>query len=362
MDKKHILYALAGDGMGHAIRSSVIIDHLLKQKCKVIILTSGRAFDFLNKRYDHVYNIHGINYVYENEGVNDLKTFINFTKNVPNYLKKNIITIFRLIEDFKPNLIISDFEFFSSLISRIMNIPLISIDNMHIINKCRIKVPTKYLEAQIRSYGVIRFFMLHPKEYLITTYFYPPVRNKKRVKLFPPILRKEISKLNPKVGNHILVYQTSSSNKRIIDMIKKIDEKFVVYGFDLEKKDKNLEFKKFNEDVFFKDLESCKAVITNGGFTLIGEALHLRKPILSIPMKFHFEQTLNAVYLQRLGYGKFCEKISKKCIEDFLSNLDEYRMRLKYYKPQDNHKILEEVDRLIKKYPKDYNKRIKINI
>jgi uncharacterized protein (TIGR00661 family) len=183
---------------------------------------------------------------------------------------------------------------------------------MHIINKCRIKTPIKYLDERMKTYVAIRTFILHPKKYLITTFFYPSVRNKKRVMLFPPILRDDILRLKPTTKDYVLVYQTNSSNKKLIDMLKMINERFLVYGFNIEKKDKNIQFKKFNEDVFFDDLANCKAVITNGGFTLIGEALHLKKPILSIPIKHHFEQIVNAIYLKRLGYGEFYEKIYSK--------------------------------------------------
>lgn len=51
------------------------------------------------------------------------------------------------------------------------------------------------------------------------------------------------------------------------------------------KNDGNLQFKNFNEDEFYRDLASCRAVITNGGFSLMTEALYLQKPILSVPVK-----------------------------------------------------------------------------
>jgi uncharacterized protein (TIGR00661 family) len=52
------------------------------------------------------------------------------------------------------------------------------------------------------------------------------------------------------------------------------------------------------------DLASAKAVISTAGFTLISEALYLQKPMLLMPNGGIFEQTLNAIYLEREGLGE----------------------------------------------------------
>ena len=44
-----ILYGVVGEGMGHAMRSGVILDHLTKNH-DVQVVASGRAHDYLAKR------------------------------------------------------------------------------------------------------------------------------------------------------------------------------------------------------------------------------------------------------------------------------------------------------------------------
>lgn len=352
---KRVLYAVCGEGMGHAIRSAAVINHLMK-KHDVMIAASGRAYDYLAKKFDNVHNIGGFNIVYENNRVNNKKTFFNAVKKLPKDLRNNMKILYRLLKFFKPHIIITDFEVFSNIIAKLMNIPMLSIDNQHIMTKTLIKTPKKYRGAKINAISVVRAFIVRPKKYLVTTFFYPPVKNKKRILLFPPILREEILKLKPSTGKHVFVYQTSDSYGKLVPILKQIkDEKFIVYGHHKEGRDGNIEFRKFNEDIFLKEFASAKAVITNGGFTLIGEALHLNKPILSVPVKKQFEQILNAVYLQRLGYGEFHEDLDKEIIEKFLSKLNEYRDNIsKKYKKEDNSKILKEVERLIERYSKRY--------
>lgn len=351
-EEKRIIYSVCGEGMGHAIRSSVIIEHLLEKNNKVIIFASDRSFDYLSKKFDNVYRIHGFNTVYKENAAKYRDTFLAGMKHLPRDFKGNFRLLYNIAKAFKPNVIISDFEAYSSLLSKLMRIPLISLDNIHVLTQCELEIPEEYLIEKIAAKGVIRSFIVNPKTYLITTYFNPPTKHE-NVSLFPPVLRDGILNLNPQKGEEILVYQTSDSNHDI-ELLKNINEKFVIYGFDTEKTEGNLRFKKFNEEEFFKDFESCKAVITNGGFTLISEAIYLGKPVLSIPVKKQFEQIVNAIYLEKSGYGEFHEEITEEYINTFLARLDIYQKSLNSYKYEGNEKIFEALDYSIEKYSKKY--------
>lgn len=52
------------------------------------------------------------------------------------------------------------------------------------------------------------------------------------------------------------------------------------------------------------DLASCRAVVINGGFSLIPEAVFLHKPECTIPISAQFEQWLNAAEVEKMGYGR----------------------------------------------------------
>lgn len=360
-NKRRILYSVCGEGMGHAIRSSVIIKHLLKDN-EVIIFASERAYDFLSEKFDNVYYIEGFNTVYTENRAKYRSTFVAGMKDLPKNLRYNMKILYSIARTFKPNIIISDFEAYSNLLSKILGIPLISVDNIHIITQCKLELPEKYYAERLAAQGVIRSFITRPKRYLITTFFYPEVKNKKKVFLYPPVLRDKILNLKPYNGEHILVYQTSDSNSELIDVLKSLDEKFIIYGFGIEKEEGNLIFREFNENEFFKDFESCKAVIANGGFTLMSEAIYLGKPIYTIPVKKQFEQTVNAVYLKELGYGEFYEQISKESFEEFLSNIESYRKALSTFKHDRNKRILSDLNETIAKYSKQYKNDPNYNV
>ena len=64
-----VLYGVVGEGMGHAMRSRVVLEHLLAQGHEVEIMASSRAVDFLAKRFEGVHRIHGLHMIYEENRV-----------------------------------------------------------------------------------------------------------------------------------------------------------------------------------------------------------------------------------------------------------------------------------------------------
>ncbi|MCX6779421.1 MAG: glycosyltransferase, partial [Candidatus Magasanikbacteria bacterium] len=195
---------------------------------------------------------------------------------------------------------------------------------------------------------VSKLMVHNAKAYLVTSFFKTSVTHP-RTYLFPPILRKEVLETKPTVGNFILVYTTSNFSS-VIDVLKKINAQFIIYGVGEHLNEDNLIFKLPSQVGFLKDLASCQAIFATAGLSLISEALHLGKPYLAMPVKGQFEQILNAYYLEKLGYGKFLQKITKENIESFLSDMGIYRENLLKYKKEDNQKIFSKLDNLIKQY------------
>lgn len=349
--RKTIFYCICGEGMGHAIRSKVIIENLIK-KYDIYIFSSNNAYNYLNEKFDNVYEIGCFNTVYENNKVNNTKTFVKAMKENPNNLKEGYNIIYKKAKHLKPNIMITDFENYGSMVATILNIPLISIDNIHMISDTKIDYPQKFYIEMLKAKTIIKTYVPKSKIHILTSFFYPKVRSDKKAILFPPVLREEIFKLKPEDNNYILVYQTSKESIKLIKKLKRLDENFIVYGFNKEETDENLTFKLFNDNVFFEDLSKAKAVICNGGFTLISESIYLKKPIFSIPAQGNFEQILNGFYVQKLGFGEFNETMNIKKIAKFLTRLDKYKTKLNKIKKTNNEGILKEIEYCIEKYSK----------
>ena len=350
--KKVVFYCVCGEGMGHAIRTGVIVDKI-KDKYDVYIFSSDRAYKYLSSKFDNVYEIGGFNTVYINNKVNNLKTLSDALKKNPTNMKIGYENLYKKASELKPDVIVTDFEIYATMVSKLRGIPLISLDNMHIITQARIDYPKHHLGEMLKAVGVIKTYVVKPKVHILTSFFYPKIKPRKNAVIYPPIIREDILKLEPKEGNHIIVYQTSRESEKLVKRLKALkDEEFIVYGFNRNEIDGNLTYKEFNEDQFYDDLASAKAVICNGGFTFISEAIHLKKPIYSVPAIGNFEQTLNGFYVQKLGYGEYHEVMSAKRVANFLKKLPKYQRRLAKVKKTNNDGIIRELIYRIEKYSK----------
>jgi len=348
---KKIIYGIQSDGLGHYSRSKAVIDNLLTKNYQVKILTSDKVYDFLKKDYD-CEKIQRINFIYKNNRVDYPQTLFNLFLNFRKIYKEGYKKTKKIIQKFDPDLIITDFEVFSSLISFRKNIPLLSIDNIHSITNTIApkKVSKKYKIYESEQRMGINLIIPRADFFFITSFFESKVKDKKKSMLIPSLLRQEIiNAKKTKSKDHILVYQTSKTNKNLFKALKEnSSQNFIVYGFDINKKDKNIELKKYSQAGFIKDFAESKAVITNGGFSLISEAVFLKKPILSNPIKGQFEQILNATFVDKMGYGLFYDEISSNAIEKLIQNLDKFKNNLDKNCQEDNSFAFEKIENKIK--------------
>ncbi len=348
-----ILYGVVGEGMGHAMRSRVTLEHLVGQGHEVSIMASGRAVDFLQKHFSDVTRIHGFHMITEENRVRMGKTILSNALTGVTGVPKNIAAYFDRIGEFKPDAVVSDFESWTYLYAKTHRLPIVSIDNMQIINRCT--HDDDVLEGNRAGFEVTKAFIKGKlpfcDEYFITTFFRPEVR-KPNTHLFPPILRPEILAAKPSRGEHLLVYQTAEGNESLVRTLAKTGLDCRIYGMRRSIKEDeiegNLRYRPFSEAGFIEDLATSRAVIAGGGFTLMGEAVYLRKPMLSVPLGKQFEQVMNARYLEKIGYG--CAAMS---LEDpaevtrFLGSIDRCEAKLAEYKQDGNTLLLRAVDEFL---------------
>lgn len=348
-----ILYGVVGEGMGHAMRSRVVLDHLVEQGHEVEIMASGRAEQFLAKRFEGVNRIHGLHIIYEENRVQMGSTIWSNALKGAAGLPQNIKAYFDLIHDFKPELVIADFESWAYLYGKTHRLPVISIDNMQIINRCT--HPPEILDGVRAEFEVTKAFIKGKlpfcEHYFITTFFYPPVR-KDRTTLVPPILRPEILAATPSKGDHLLVYQTGEGYTTLLDTLQKSGKECRIYGMRRniteEQVEGNLRFRPFSEQGFIADMASSRGVIAGGGFTTMGEAVYLRKPMLAVPIAHQFEQVMNARYLELEGFGRHAPDLDDAArIRGFLDAIPACEEKLASYQQDGNQKLFDGLDALL---------------
>src|SRR6266542_3735041 len=247
-----ILYGVVGEGMGHATRSKVVIEHLIERGHQVMVVVSGRAFEFLKRHFSDVVEIRGLTIRYRKGAMDrDLSVLQNVLLS-PSMLLQNAAAYIDRVRHFKPAIVLSDFDSYAYFFAMRFGLPIISIDNQQIIHKCKhAKEITKGVQADYRATrAFVKAKLPGCDHYVITSFFAPPVRAKfeGKVTIVPPILRREIIEAEPSTGDHVLVYQTSTSDRALLSELNRIAKrKFVVYGLRRDAVQGNCTLRSFSE-------------------------------------------------------------------------------------------------------------------
>lgn len=341
----NILYGVNGEGSGHSSRAREIISHLQDNGHRVHVTSFDRGLRNLKDDFE-VTEIGGLRLTYVHNRVRYGKTVLRNLLNVPQ-AAHSIRALERKAQDWDLDLVITDFEPISCHVGHKLGLPVIAIDNQHVLTDTEITYPREYRKEAAATRLVTRLMTPHSDAYLVISFFTPRIKpRKKRTFLFPPILRQEVLQAKPTEDDFVLVYVTSAADE-LTAVLKNVRQRFVCYGFNRDGRDGNAEFRKPSTDGFLRDLCSCRAIVANAGFSLISEALYLGKPYLAWPVKRQFEQVFNAFYIGETGYGAYLEDLNKERVESFLFNLDTYRKNLGGYPRVDNSAILAKVDQLI---------------
>ncbi len=344
----NILYGVNGEGAGHSTRAKEVLTHLVSQGHHVHVASFDRGLQNLKTEFE-VTEIYGFRFSYVNNRVRYKRTIAKNLITIPQ-ARKSLSLLNKLVDDKEIDLVITDFEPQTCHVGHKRRLPVISIDNQHCLTNAAVSYPGQYRRDAAAAKLVTKLMTPRANAYLVISFFTAPIR-KRNTFLFPPLLRREILEATPIVGDHVLVYVTSPA-PALAKLLTTIRCPFVAYGFGREGVEGNVTFKKPSLDGFFNDLVSARAVIANSGFSLVTEALHLRKPYLAVPVSHQFEQIFNAYWLEKSGYGSYWEDLNKERVESFLFNLPHYREALAQYPRQGNHALLGKLDALISSFAK----------
>jgi uncharacterized protein (TIGR00661 family) len=349
----NILYGVPGEGLGHATRSKVVIDHLVRKGHQLFVVSSGRAFQFLDKAFPgNVIEIKGFHFAFKNSEVSKSKTFLSNLRSSGQNLVYNTGKK-RLIErSFAADLVITDFESFSYLFAKEHRLPIISIDNMQVMDRCALEVGIPKTEKNNfrLAKNIVKSKVPGCDHYLISSFFDAKII-KKNTAIIPPIIREPILKAKVSSGAHTLMYQSSGSLKTVTEALSRLpQEQFIIYGMKEDRKQGNMLFKPFSEAGFIADLASAKAVVANGGFSFISEAVYMRKPVYSFPIRNQFEQWMNAAYIQKCGYGRHFETLDPDNLKSFFYDLQLFQENLSTYNQQGNAVLFDELEKVMEMY------------
>jgi uncharacterized protein (TIGR00661 family) len=111
-----------------------------------------------------------------------------------------------------------------------------------------------------------------------------------------------------------------------------------------------VEFRPRSPERFVQELASCRYAITNGGHTVISEALYFGKPVLAFPIHLAYEQFFNSYMLKKMGYGDYAldPAPSKDVLTAFEQRLNQYRSNISKGDFCGNSKVVARLEEIIR--------------
>jgi len=324
----NILYGIHGTGHGHAMRGLTIARRLRQHN--FLFVANDDALHILKDEFPIV-KIPNLGTVFKNYRV-DLPATI--AKALPLILQreKYIKQVLKVIDDFKPDVCMTDLEYFVPLAAARAGLKCLTLDHQHVIVCCKHAIPLNmYFDYFVQ--GLTPKYLFKPTEYnLIVSFYAPPVLPQYNAQVVAPILRDTVISCKSHDAGHILVYQSNSTHKQLIEVLKKGTERVChVFGYGREEgRDGNIIFEKKSEQRFLELLAGASYIVQGGGHTLMTESLYLGKPILTLPLKAMIEQRLNALYIEKLGYGmqSGMTSFAPELLKEFEQNLSNYANKI----------------------------------
>jgi uncharacterized protein (TIGR00661 family) len=328
--KKKILFLINGEGLGNSTRCYAIIERLLNFDVELYSVLSKNSswffskIDCFTKRYD----VDQISYSFDEEGkLNTFKSLINIFNSIKIY-NKNINFLKKIIDEIKPDKIITDSVYVFSFIKK-FQIPIISINNSCLT--IRDSKNIKNLPKSIKSH----LYFIEYLDYCYHTIF-PDLTlscglTKKEEEKFKnclqisPITRSNLKILNKKSGKCLVMLSGG------LELNKKIDLSFIEEEVIFVNANSNIILNKKSSQILPKIANNIDILnqvdfsIINSGYSAITESICFNKPVISVPIENHAEQWLNAKKLndERFGLISTFDNLKKDYLK-FKSNFDQY--------------------------------------
>ena len=126
--------------------------------------------------------------------------------------------VLRIMDEFRPDVCMTDLEYFVPRAAERAGLPCLTLDHQHVITCCRHELPPNMWWDTFLQGLTPRYLFRPTGDNLIVSFYQPPVLPRYRARwVVPPILRDRVLQLAPRDDGHVLVYQSNSTHRALID-------------------------------------------------------------------------------------------------------------------------------------------------
>jgi uncharacterized protein (TIGR00661 family) len=338
-----IAISLCGEGRGHATRIATLVERLDRNH-EILIFTSADALEFLARRFSlsvpqgkggtsvRLVEIPGIVFQYSGGRLDVPRSIAAGLDYQARQVGPLVDRMIRELDAFGADLAVTDFEPALPRAAARQQIPLVSVDHQHFLLAYDLgSLPLSLRwQAWFMSHAVW-MYVSDAADTVVSAFFRPPLRRGwEHVVQTGPLLRREVVRAEPRDEGFVLSYLRRHTPFEAITALADCGMPVKVYGLGHREHVGNISFHAIDERRFIEDLAACRCMVSAAGNQLIGEALHLGKPMLVLPERAHAEQLMNSHFLAGMGCGDFArlEQVSRERVRGFLDGIDRYRPAL----------------------------------
>ena len=323
------IYALNSGGRGHTSRALAVSETLQRRAHEVVFCCGGAAKTALEERGERVVAVPALEQVIRNNRGSFARTVLRNLR--PFALGFDVPRLVDALGTHRPDALISDFEPFATLAAELMRLPVIALNRQQVVTEARYALPYAYRSSALLTRAAVRYLAPKSPEHIVLPTFTPlELKHPQHATPVAPAIRASIVDKTPHKGNYLLVYYNHENVGDLLKILGGVNHPFVVHSSSLPTSPvpANVLLKHPSAGPFEEDLAGCRGVVCTAGFNLISEALFLGKPLLVHPNRRFFEQTLNALLLERHGLGHACfgRTLSRADIETFIAKLPDLRV------------------------------------
>lgn len=336
------LLCVVGVGAGNTTRNLAILKELETfGPCEILIAAQGKARELLEKRYK---TLPLRDVTYSTTGEFSPFQIVRQNLGFPLQFFRNQERLREIMQDFRPDVVIADSDFYCLRPARQLGLRLVSINNAAVVVES-IRRHGGLPRSCLFSYNVIErtdywLQRTYPWRVLCPTVARCAGLARKFVQI-PPMVRPDITPL-PEPGNEVVVLTGGSGiDVQRMDLRGLRGEKLRLLGTPPSKVPPGALNVGFTLDVM-EHFRHARVLVVQGGFSSISEAVALRIPTVVVPIQNHAEQWSNGKAVEQLGLGISARDATEagEAVQRLLKEYDRYweagrRLRLR----TDGHRL-----------------------
>lgn len=329
-----ILFLVQGEGRGH-LTQAISLGQILRSAGHKVVgamvgTSPGRNIPsfFQEQIFAPVHHFAAPNIIYKAHGggMNVGRTIATHLAHLPKYLK-SLHRIHDTVKQINPDLIVSFYDTYGGLYNMIYRsgIPMVCIAHQYLLLHPKFIFPENSRINQFLINLNSKSTSWLSANRLALSFREMPSAPELKIRVVPPLLRKEVTRLTPQKGSFILVYMTHHSlSAQVIDWHRKHPDVQLHCFWDNADAseefafDNTLTFHQINSEKYLRMLATCRALVTTAGFESVCEAMYLGKPVMMVPVPNHFEQECNAIDGVISGAGVMSKSFDLSVIFDYL--------------------------------------------